>query len=291
MTKVAVVTDSCASIPDELYAALNIIMVPYNLHIGNETRKDLVDIGREEFFAYLARAATLPKTANPGPGDYMEAFKEAAQRSDQVISLHMTSLGSGAYQAASLAKQMARSELPGIRIEVVDTLNVSMCHGWMTIEAARAAQAGQSLDEILRSVQRMIPVTRMIQTADTLRYLHLGGRIGRAKHLVGSILNIKPLIGMEEGIIVALGTARSRRGAYRRIAEMVEEDVGPGGRIKLALVHVAAQEEAEQLRTLVAERVHCVETLMTQLSPVLSVHTGPGTVGVCYFPTAAVETF
>ncbi len=290
MSQVAVITDSTASIPDKLYGELDIAMVPYNLHIGKETRKDLVDIGREEFFAYLAEATEIPKTANPSVGEFVEAYRRALETHQQIVSLHITSKGSGAYQAATLAKATLAGELPpGGRIEIIDTQNVSMCHGWMVIEAARAARAGRSMDEILALINKIIPVAKMIQTADTLRYLYLGGRIGRAKHLVASLLNIKPLISMEDGVIVALGTARSRHSAYQRIAELVERAVGRGGKIKLALVHVAAPEEAMQLREMVEARVTSVETLFTQLSPVLSVHTGPGTVGLCYYPTAGIE--
>ena len=286
---VAIITDSCASIPDALYDQLDIRMVPYYVHIGTTSKKDLVEIGREAFFAYLAETTEIPKTANPGVGDYAAAFRGALADHKQVISLHMTSKGSGAYQAALLARQTLETELPGdARIDVVDTLNVSMCHGWMTIEAARAAQAGASVDDILALVARMVPVARMIQTADTLRYLYLGGRIGKAKHLAASVLNIKPLITMEDGIITALGMARSLKKAFQRMAQIVEDDVGIGGRVKMALVHVAAPEQAWQLQQIVEARVASVETLTTQLCPALSVHTGPGTVGICYFPADEV---
>ncbi len=284
MSTVGVLTDSCASIPERLIEELNIKVVPYYLHKGQETLRDLVDVQREEFFRWLATAKELPKTANPGPGDYLEAFQELAQRTQEIVTIHMTSLGSGAYQAALVAKEMAGEALPNLHIEVIDTRNVSLCQGWMVIEAARAALAGQSLDEIVQLVSNMIPITKMIQTADTLRYLYLGGRIGKAQHLVGSLLNIKPLIGMEDGVIVPLGQARSRLGAYRKIVGMMEESVGPGGRVKVAFVHAAALEEAEKLRDMVEERLTCVEVLMAELSPVLGVHTGPGTAGVCYFP-------
>jgi len=284
MPTVGVLTDSCASIPERLIEELNIEIVPYYLHKGQETLRDLVDVQREEFFRWLTTAKELPKTANPGPGDYLEAFKELAQRAQEIVSIHMTSLGSGAYQAAVMAREMAREAWPDLRIEVIDTRNVSLCQGWMVIEAARAALAGQSLDEIVQLVRDMIPITKMIQTADTLRYLYLGGRIGKAQHLVGSLLNIRPLIGMEDGVIVPLGQARGRVGAYRKIVEMMEESVGPRGRVKVAFVHAAALEEVKKLRAMVEERLTCVEVLMAELSPALGVHTGPGTAGVCYFP-------
>ncbi len=284
MSVVGVLTDSCASIPEALIEELRIEVVPYYMHRGLETLRDLVDVQREEFFRWLPTAKELPKTANPGPGDYLEAFKKLAHRTKEIISIHMTSIGSGAYQSAMTAKEMAGEILPELGIEVIDSRNVSLCQGWMVIEAARAAWAGKSLDDIVQLVREMIPKTKMIQTADTLRYLYMGGRIGKAQHLVGSLLNIKPLIGMEDGVIVPLGTVRSRRKAYARMAEMMEEAAGHLGRVKVAFVHAAALEEVEKLRAEVEQRLTCVETLVAELSPVLGVHTGPGTAGVCYFP-------
>ncbi len=288
MARVSIITDSCASLPDEFYAQYEIAMVPYFIHIGQRSLRDLVDITREDFIDYLRTATEIPKTANPGAGDYLEAFRAAAKRSREIISIHMTSLGSGAFQAASVAKEMALKTLGDIRIEVVDTRNVSMAHGWMVLEAARAALAGASVDEILSLVRRMIPVTHMLQTADTLRYLYLGGRIGRAKHLVGSVLNIKPIIGMEDGVIVALGQARSRAAVYRRMVELIADKVGAGAAIKAAIVHAADHDAASTLRDLVASKFQCAEMLVTNLSSALAVHTGPGTVGVYYLPASVL---
>ncbi len=127
----------------------------------------------------------------------------------------------------------------------------------------------------------------MIQTADTLRYLYMGGRIGRAKHLVGSLLNVKPLIGMEDGIIVALGQARTRARAYTKIVELMHERNPTRAPIKVAITHVAALEQAELLLDMVNQACDPRETLISQLSPVLGVHTGPGMVGVNFFPVPA----
>jgi DegV family protein with EDD domain len=232
----------------------------------------------------MMTARFLPTTACPGPNDYVEAYKKLAEEGrDEIISIHMTSKGSGAYQAATVAQTMMRDEFPEVRIEVVDTQNVSLCQGWMVIEAARAALAGLSLDRITASVKKMIPLTRMIQTADTLKYLYLGGRIGAAQHLVGSMLNIKPLIGMADGVIVPLGRTHSRGQAYQRMADMVAETIGKG-RAKVAYVHAGALREVEKIRELVESKVQVVESLVAELSPALAVHTGPGTAGLCYFP-------
>jgi DegV family protein with EDD domain len=286
MSKIAILTDSCASIPETLLKALKIHWVAYYIHRGQEVLRDLVTIQRQEFLNWLVTAKVLPTTASPGPGDYLDKYKELVEvdGADEIVSIHMTSKGSGAYQAAKVAQSMAQESLTGIRIEVVDTLNVSLCQGWITIEAARAALAGKNMDEILERVRALIPVTHMIQTADTLKYLYLGGRIGRAQCLVGSLLNIKPLIGMENGEIVALGQARSRNRAYAMMADMVAAAAGPLGKIKVAYVHAGASEEVEKIRILIEQRLTCVEAIVAELSPALAVHTGPGTAGLCYYP-------
>ena len=154
----------------------------------------------------------------------------------------------------------------------------------MVIEAARSALAGVSMEQIVDQVRSMIPVTRMLQTADTLKYLYMGGRIGRARHLLGSLLNIKPLISMQDGEIIAVGQAHSRGEAYRSIARLIEKAAGASGKIKAAYMHAAAREEALKLKDLVEERVNVVELMVAELSPALGIHSGPGTAGVCYFP-------
>jgi len=287
LSTVGIVTDSCASIPENLLESLNIHWVPYYIHRGAEVLRDLVTIQRANFYNWMLSAREIPQTASPGPGDYLNMYTQMAEQGvEEIASIHMTSKGSGAYQAAVAAQAMAAETLPALKIQVIDTLNVSMCHGWMVIEAARAALSGKSLAEVAQRVFAMIPITRMIQTADTLKYLYLGGRIGKARHLVGTLLNIKPLISMEDGVIVPVGTARSRRGAYQMMVDKLEAAVGRMGKVKIAYVHAAALEDVQKLRALVEERLTCVETLVAELSPALGVHTGPGTTGFCYFPVA-----
>ena len=282
MSNVAVLTDSTASIPEDMLAELNIHTVAYYIHRGQEVLRDLVSIQRQEFLNWLTTARVLPTTASPGPGDYLEAYRRLVRKgSHEIISIHMTSKGSGAFQAASVAQSMLKDEQPDISIEVVDTRNVSLCQGWLTIEAARAALAGLKLDEIAQRVRQLIPSTHMLQTADTLKYLYMGGRIGMAKRLVGSLLNIKPLIGMEDGVIVPLGQARSHGQIHQMMLDRVEEAVGKG-KVKLAYVHAGALQEVEKIRQLLESRLDVVESFIAELSPALAVHTGPGTAGLCF---------
>ncbi|HSB02962.1 MAG TPA: DegV family protein [Anaerolineales bacterium] len=284
MADVAVVTDSCASIPEHLLECLHVRTVAYYIHRGQEVLRDLVTIQREEFVRWMLTARFLPTTASPGPGDYFDAYRQLAQAGTQeIISLQMSSKVSGGFQAATVAQAMMQDEFPAVRIEVVDTQNAALCQGWMVIEAARGALAGLSLDRLLDTVKKMIPIARMIQTADTLKYLYMGGRIGKAQELLGTVLNIKPLIGFEDGVIVPLGRARSRGQAYQQMAEMVAGAVGKG-RAKIAYVHVGAQREVERLRELIEAKVNVVESFISELSPALAVHSGPGTTGLCYYP-------
>jgi DegV family protein with EDD domain len=281
---IAVVTDTCASLPPDLAKSLQIELVPYYIHRGNETLRDLVDIGHKEFFQWLTTADTLPTTANPGPGDYLTAFTRAAKRADGIVSIHMTSKGSGAYQSGCIAREMAQTELPGLPVEVIDTGQVSMVHGWAAIEAARMAQAGADLSRVADAARHVAKTGWMIQTADTLKYLYMGGRIGRAQRLVGSLLNVKPLIGMEDGIIIPLGQARSRSKAYAKMLDLMRERSPIHVPIKIAVTHVAAPEQAEVLLEMVEQTFDCRESLISELSPALGVHTGPGMVGVNFFP-------
>jgi DegV family protein with EDD domain len=287
MSPVAIVTDSCASIPENLIDQLGIQTVAYYIHRGQEVLRDLVTIQRDEFLRWLPGASVLPTTASPGPGDYFQKYQSIISRGiDDILSIHMTSRGSGAYQAAAVAREMIADQYPQAHIEVVDTCNVSLCQGWMVIEAARAALAGAGLESITAQVKQMIPVTQMIQTADTLKYLYLGGRIGMAKRLMGTLLNIKPLIGMKDGVIVALGQEHSRLHAYRAMCAYVSEAVGQG-KIKVAYVHAGAVDEALRLKEMIEARLNVTESFVAELSPALAVHTGPGTAGLCFY---ALET-
>ena len=150
MPKVAVVTDSAASIPESLIKSLDINWVAYYIHRGQEVLRDLVTIQRDDFYKWLRTADVLPKTASPGPGDYVKMYEDLVKNkgTDEIISIHMTSKGSGAYQAAMAARNMIAEKIPRLKIEVIDTLNVSMCQGWMVIEAAKSALQGKSLNEI-----------------------------------------------------------------------------------------------------------------------------------------------
>jgi len=282
MSRVAVVTDSTASLPETLMKELNIRTVAYYLHRGHEILRDLVTIQRDDFLRWLPTARVAPTTAAPGPGDYLQAYEELAdQGAEEIISIHMSSKISAAYESASAASGLMREKRPGVCVEVIDSRNAALCQGWMAVEAARQALAGASLQTIAAAVRRLVPISHMIQTADTLRYLYLGGRIGKAQTLLGSLLNIKPLIGIEDGVIVPLGRTHSRHQAYAAMADLVAGVIGKG-KARIGYLHAGALQEAQKVKELVEAKVQVVESIFGELSPVLAVHTGPGMAGLCY---------
>ena len=283
MSVVGVLTDTTASIPPALAQELQIELIAYYVHRGLDTLRDMVDVQPEPFARYLAQTDRLPTTSNPNIGDYLTGFKRLAERTKEIVALTMTSKGSGAYQACRAAADMLRERRPDVRVEVIDTLKVAMSQGWAAIEAARAAQENQPLSAVADRARAVAQKSTMLMTADSLKYLYMGGRIGRAQHLVGSLLNIKPLIGMEEGLVTGLGAARTRAKAYAKLVELMQRQAGAQTRIKIAYTHVAAEEQAAQLRELIAQQFECVETITTWLSPALGVHSGPGTVGVHFY--------
>ncbi len=283
MSRVAVVTDSTASVPEALMESLNIRTVAYYLHRGQEVLRDLITIQRDEFLRWLPSARVAPTTAAPGPGEYMAAYEDAAREGAQeIISIHMSSRISAAFEAATTAKAMLHEKQPGIEVEVIDSRNAALCQGWMAIQAARAALAGANLQAISALVKKLVPISHMIQTADTLRYLYLGGRIGRVQSLLGSMLHIKPLIGIEDGVIVPLGRTHSRHQAYAAMADMVAATIGKG-KARIGYLHAGALEEAQKVKELVEAKVEVAELIIGELSPVLAVHTGPGMAGLCYY--------
>lgn len=278
--RVHVVTDSTASLPAELARQHAITVVPYYVHMLYKSLRDGIDIDCATLCEHLCGLAVddvLPTTANPSPGAYEMAYRSAGADGAEILSFHMTSSGSGAYGAAMVAAKRVAQE--GIRVHCVDTRNVSMCHGWITPQAARLAEQGAKLNDILASVKGLVANCRMLQTSETLRYLYMGGRIGRASHLVSSLLRIKPIVSMAKGVISPVGLARSWQGVLKRIAQLTHDAAGRGS-LLVAVTHAAAQERAQTLAELV--RPDAQELLITELSPALAVHAGPGTVGLCY---------
>ncbi|MCD6553509.1 MAG: DegV family protein [Anaerolineae bacterium] len=289
MTRTVVVTDSSAYLPDKMVKQYGLHVVPLYVHFGEQTFRDRVDLTSAAFYEKLRDADSLPTTSQPSVGDFVELYRRLSQEAEGIVSVHISSDISGTVDSALTARQtlIAEATTAGEKppaIHVIDSRCTSMGLGLLTTAAARAAAEGQSAEEVARMVEGLIPRVMVVFVVDTLEYLHKGGRIGGAAALVGSVLQVKPVLYFNEGRIDVLEKVRTTRKAKRRLLEIIEERMGTGTTVHAAITHADAPDEAEKLRQQVTERFNCVEMFVCELSPAIATHVGPGTVGLAFYP-------
>ncbi|MBT9134569.1 MAG: DegV domain-containing protein [Firmicutes bacterium] len=283
MKKIALVTDSTADLTPAQIKSLNVAVRPLNVIFSDKTYLDGVDISPQQFYPMLAEAKTLPTTSQPSPGEFMELYEKLfAQGYDTIISLHISSGLSGTYQAAKQA-----ADHLGRDIRVVDSRSISVGTSVQVTAASEAIAAGQSVDEVILAIDASRANHEVVFTLNTLEYLAKGGRIGKAKSLLGSLLNIKPIIRVDDGVYIDAGKARSQKQALEQMVTLFQ-DLSKGRRAKRVCVAVGAADEAGQHLKGLLERAFGIEPSVSQVGPVVGVHTGPGTVGAAieFFPKA-----
>ena len=278
MADIRVVTDSGADIPNEMARELGIRTVPLTIHFGDEERHDGVDLSVEEFYRRL-RAGEMSRTTQPAPADFEAVYRALAHEgAEAIISCHMSSKLSGTFQSAALAAQAV-----DVPVHVVDTRSASLGSGLVAIEAARLAREGADLEVILARINSIITQQRVLFMVDTLEYLQRNGRIGKAQAFVGGLLNVKPILTLEDGVVAPLERARGRAKAIARLMERLGETAG-GVPLRVALVHADAAEAAAAVAEQVRSRVRVAEMITNLLGPTIGTHTGPGTLGIVYYP-------
>ena len=216
---VKIVTDSAADLPAIITEELDITVVPVYLRFGEEVYRDRVDIKEEEFYQRLLHDRVHPNTTQPSPQDFASVYDKLSQEADGIISIHITSKLSGTYNSAVQGKEMVTGQCP---IEVVDSATVSIAVGLIVIQAAKMAKAGMSLQQILDEVGKIICNIRLLILFDTLKYLAKGGRIGKAKALLGSVLNVRPLLTVRDGELVPSGQVRTRSKGIDQLLDFVK---------------------------------------------------------------------
>ncbi|MCG7213794.1 DegV family protein [Paenibacillus mucilaginosus] len=282
MSGVRIVTDSTADLPADIRKELGIEMVPLKVLFGSEAFADGVDLGPDEFYAKLAAAGSLPTTSQPSPAEFLEVYERLAKEGDgPILSIHLASVLSGTYQSAMLASTMVEG---GADVTVVDSRSASWGIGNMVIAAAEAAREGRSKEEILEIVRKLQEETKIYFLVDTLEYLQKGGRIGRAAALVGSLLNIKPILSLNPGgEVYSLDKVRGQKKAMNRIVELIREDFGDRP-IRLIPGYTSNKETAAELQSLIAQNFDVTEVRYGPIGPVIGTHVGPGTVAAFVFP-------
>jgi DegV family protein with EDD domain len=273
MSQVRVVTDSIADIPPSIAVELGITVIPAIVRFGDEMFEAGVNLSNDEFYARLRSSPVLPQTAVPPVGVFEAIYRQLGRETDQIVSIHIPARLSGMMNAALIA---ARA-LPELQIEVIDSTNISMALGWLVIMAARAANEGRSLDEIVIQVRQTIPKIRLLAVMDTLEYAEKGGRIGKGRALVGTLLRVKPLLQVLNSELLPIENVRTIRRAIARLVELVGE-LGPLA--EASVVHADASGLAHQVREMLAP-IHPVDRIpIAEAGPVLGAHAGPGAVGV-----------
>jgi DegV family protein with EDD domain len=275
----AVVLDSTADFPDAQIRFPNTRVVPLYVRFGEESFRDYVELDPHGFYERLRAAAELPTTSQPTPQDFMSTYN-ALSGYERIYSLHISSKLSGTFQSASLAA----SEVGGDRIRLIDTESASVGIGMLAIAIQELLAQGTTDEEIEALAERHRESAGLLFTVDTLEFLAKGGRIGRARALAGSLLNVKPILTIQEGEVVPLARARGRQKALEEFRKRFEEATTDGPGISVGIAHAEAEDAVEQLRTIVlASRPQTEVKLVTSLGAVVGTHAGPGTVGFFWF--------
>ncbi len=278
MSKVILITDSTAYIPQELVERYSIQVAPQILIWGEETYEDGVDIHPDEFYARLKTAKVMPTTSQATPQTFQKIFAKILDEGNAALAILISEKLSGTIASAVQAKE----HFPGAPIEIVDSYSTAMAMGFQVLAVARAAQEGASLQECKQLAEEARRHTGVVFAVDTLEFLHRGGRIGGASRYLGTALNIKPILELREGRVEAVERVRTRAKSIARVVELVEERIAGRQPVRLATLHANAKQDAEELLRLGRERLQSVEHVFAEVSPVIGTHAGPGTVGLAF---------
>ena len=270
---IRIVTDSTADLPPEVAEQLGITVVPLNVHFGEETFLDGVDILHDEFFARLKAARRLPTTSQPSPGKFLETYKPLVEAGDQIVSIHVSELLSGTLNSA----RQGREQIEGGSIEIIDSRQAAIGTGLVAMAAAKAVQQGASYEAVLDEANRAVEQVQVFGLLNTLEYLRKGGRIGKVRGFVGTLLKVRPIITVREGIVQSETSVRSRSYGIQYMVTLAEERAP----LKQAMVmHSSTTEEAEELAERLRPLVADGQVLQSRIGPVVGTYAGPGVIGI-----------
>ncbi len=278
MSKVIILTDSSAYLPKEIVAAYPIEVLPLTLIFEGQEYRDGVDILPDEFYLRLSKSESLPKTSQVTIGQFQEIFERLLNEGYEILNLGISKGISSSYDSAIIALK----SFEGKPVEVLDTKLVSMALGFQVLAAARAAKEGASLTVCKKAAEDAYSKIGVYFTVDTLKFLAAGGRINSAKRLLGTALNIKPLLEIRDGKIELVESVRSKKKAIRRMVALVEKDINGRKPLCISVFHAMEHEEAQSLLAELEESMQAEEAILSHVSPVIGAHVGPGTISIAY---------
>ncbi len=283
MRQVAIVTDTTACVPQEQVIKYDIEVVPVPLIIDGKTYRDGIDITATKFYKMLRQAKKMPTTSASSPNPYLEAFRNASRKAPNVLCLTEPSKFSAMFNSARTAMQTAKNTLKNVTIEVIECTTAAAGQGLVTLAAARAAIANKSLGEVKKIVNNVMAKVNLFASLDTLHFLAKSGRVPQAAALVNSLLNIKPVFTLNHANPHTVSLPRTMKSAIKRILKEMENVVTKRSQLHVAVMHGDAMEEAITLKDMILSRYECQEIYITEFTPVMGVHTGPGLVGVAFY--------
>ncbi|MBI5351316.1 MAG: DegV family protein [Chloroflexi bacterium] len=280
MSKFALVTDSTAYIPAEYIQKHNITVAPQVLVWGDQTYRDGVGIRPDEFYTRLKTSKVMPSTSQVSPAAMQSIFQPLVEQGFDVLGIFLSSKFSGTIQSAVQAKEMMGSA--GEKVTLIDSLTTAMALGYQVLEVARKLEAGADIKEVVALAEKAHTRTGIFFAVDTLEFLHRGGRIGGAQRFIGTALNLKPILAIQDGKVEGIERIRTKSKAHDRLVELVAEKTKGKSNIRIASLHANAADDAKALLERVVKEVNPVETIFTEVSPVVGTHAGPGTVGIAF---------
>ncbi len=278
MSKVAVVTDSTATVPKDIMEQYPLWEAPQVLIFGEETLEDRVDIQPSEFYDRLETDPHHPTTSQVTPASFQKIFGKLLDEGYDILAVLVSPKLSGTVESANQVKAM----YPDAAIEVFDSESVAMGLGWQALTAARAAKDGATLAECKEVAEKAKPLTGVVFAVDTLEYLHRGGRIGGGAKFLGTALNFKPILEIRDGRVESVERVRTRKKSLARVVRLIEERIAGREPLHLATLHAKAEEDARWLLEVGCAHLHPIETMYAEVSPVVGTHGGPGVVGLAY---------
>lgn len=284
MAEVAVVTDSACCMPAELLDEFDVYVMPLLIVHEGRSYRDGIDMSPTEVYRIMRKKNALPTTSIPSPGDVLETYHRLARKAESILCITVTGLQSKMYDTALLSKEMAKEQLPDTTIEVMDSRAVAGALGFIVMAAAKAAQQGASLTETIKAAENMKPRVNSLFMLDTLYYLARTGRIGKASAWAGGLLDMKPVVehSTATGETMPVARPRTKTKAVARMLEVMSERIGDAP-AHVMVHHGDELEEAEQLRQQVADRFNCVELYITDFTPAMGVHAGPGLLASSFY--------
>ncbi len=277
-----VVADTTCGLPPEIYRRLDIPMIPQVINFGEESFREGVDMDAAAFMARLRTGKEMPKTAAPYPGDFIEVFQPCVNAGESIVCVHPSSDLSGTVRSADIAKK----DFPDADIRVIDTRTVAGPLGSLVLEADRLAKQGASADEVEARVREMMARQKIYFIVDTLEFLRRGGRIGGAQALLGTVLQIKPILTLQDGRIDQFERERTKKKALARIKELLMAEAARGAEAHVSVNHAGVQGEAEELAAELKQTLGVDEVLVLDMPPAIVTHAGPGLLAVGFFTPA-----